>query len=172
MSESFRSEKNFSFEQIDELLSYDPLTGDLRWKQRRKQIPAGALAGHIHNTGYRNVRIRGERIMAHRIAWMLHYRSWPEMNLDHKNLDKSDNRIENLRLATKAQNQANRRAHKTNKSGFKNVVYREKNLKKWEARIATGKKRRLIGYFDTPEEAHAAYVAEAVRLHGEFARAA
>jgi hypothetical protein len=92
----------------------------------------------------------------------------PKIQVDHKNGDTLDNRRENLRIATSAQNNANHRMHKSNKSGFKGVCW-DKRRQRWRATIFKGK-QYYLGYFDTPESAHDAYVAKALELFGEFAR--
>lgn len=80
-----------------------------------------------------------------------------------------DNRIANLRQATNSQNQANRVAEKINTHGFKGV---RRKRGRWVARLNHGKTYYHLGSYATPEEAQAAYMAKAVELFGEFARAA
>jgi hypothetical protein len=94
-----------------------------------------------------------------------------KMETDHINGDGLDNRRVNLRIATTSQNQANTGAPATNTSGFKGVSWRERD-KKWRAQIRSNGVYWWLGLFDTPEAAHAAYVAASEVLHGEFARAA
>lgn len=91
---------------------------------------------------------------------------------DHINAhDTLDNRRSNLRIATPAQNAHNSRKHSHNTSGYKGVSL-DKRKGRWYAHIKAGDVRRRLGYFDTPEAAHAAYCAAARELHGEFARGA
>jgi len=105
------------------------------------------------------------------------------LQVDHINGIKDDNRRENLRVATNGQNRANSKLNDNNKSGLKGVHLRKKptikNRKKkprkdrmgdrWAAQINVNGKKLHLGYFDTKEEAHAAY-REAARKHfGEFA---
>lgn len=89
--------------------------------------------------------------------------------VDHINGDPLDNRRVNLRLATSAQNTANRSRHKNNKTGLKGVCFFRRD-KKYVAHICVDGKRIHLGVFLTPEEAHAAYCEAAKELHGEFAR--
>jgi hypothetical protein len=91
--------------------------------------------------------------------------------VDHIDCDGLNNRRGNLRLATTAQNQHNSRAHKDNSSGFKGVYWCNSN-QKWGASIQVNRKRRYLGSFVTPEEAHAAYCAASSKMHGEFGRIA
>jgi hypothetical protein len=91
---------------------------------------------------------------------------WP--NTDHINGDGLDNRRANLRLATCAQNSANRRRSKNNTSGFKGVSWR-KDLKCWAAHIRDNGHANHLGMFEKPEEAARAYDAAALTVWGEFA---
>jgi hypothetical protein len=89
--------------------------------------------------------------------------------VDHKNCNPLDNRTENLRLATKSENQSNKRMPKNNKSGFKGVSYDKEN-KKWQSHICSNGKRKNLGRYSTKEEAYNAYCAAALIFHGDFSR--
>jgi hypothetical protein len=91
--------------------------------------------------------------------------------IDHIDGDGLNNRRSNMRLSTHAENMRNRRIAKNNTSGFKGVAW-DKNGAKWRAKIKVDGEQIHLGQFDTPEAAHAAYVAASEKLHGEFARAA
>jgi hypothetical protein len=88
---------------------------------------------------------------------------------DHKNNDSLDNRRENLRTATIAQNRQNSKKRSDNTSGYKGVIW-SVQAKKWLARISADNKRKYIGIYSSPDEAARAYDAKARELHGEFAR--
>jgi hypothetical protein len=88
------------------------------------------------------------------------------METDHINRNTLDNREENLRTCTHAQNQRNRVKNKNNTSGYKGVF---RSGKKWQARIWIGKQLKYIGTWDTAQEAAIAYDKIANELHGEFA---
>jgi hypothetical protein len=90
--------------------------------------------------------------------------------VDHEDLNKANNQRYNLRIANKSQNQHNQGIRKNNTSGFKGVTW-NKSFGRWHARIRVNTTRKHLGYFDTPEEAHAAYQKAAIDLHGEFANA-
>jgi len=94
-----------------------------------------------------------------------------DLEVDHKNRDGLDNRRDNLRLATTSQNQQNCTRRPTNTSGFKGVCW-HKEKKKWHARIMVNGKSHNLGYFMTPEGAHAAYSEASACLHSEFGRVA
>lgn len=93
----------------------------------------------------------------------------PEMEVDHRSMNTLDNRKENLRICTKAQNHRNRRVQKNSRSGIKGVHF-HKVSGKWNASIRHNRKRKFLGAFTTPEEAAQAYSKAAAKLHGEFAR--
>ncbi len=93
--------------------------------------------------------------------------------VDHINGNGLDNRGENLRVCSHSENMKNRRIHKNNQSGIKGVYQDKRRTKKpWRAQITCNGKKTTIGSFASPEEARDAYLKEADRLHGEFARAA
>ena len=153
---------------LKSLLHYDRDTGVFTWTKTAK---AGRVAGTSHNEGYWHVTIRQRQFLAHRLAWLYVYGVWPTNDVDHMNGKRNDNRIANLREATRSENLRNTGKRQSNKSGFKGVSFcRETG--RWSAIISVDYKSIRLGRFATPEEAHAAYVAAAERLHGEFARAA
>lgn len=88
--------------------------------------------------------------------------------VDHRNGNPLDNRRENLRLATRSENGRNRRLSTASTSGYKGVSL-HKRSGKWHAAIKINGRIKNLGYFDTPEQAYAAYCESALELHGEFA---
>jgi len=86
-------------------LKYDPISGVLTW---RDGPAAGREAGTISSDGYRVIFISGKRVKAHRAAWAIHHGTQPKHQIDHINRVRSDNRIQNLRDVTNAENQRNR----------------------------------------------------------------
>ena len=154
-------------ERLRHLLRYEPSSGLFFWKHANSpRIKVGDLAGS-ETQGYINIQIDGKLYRAHRLAWLYNTGAWPALNLDHVNGISTDNSMENLREANQSENTANARGKA--KSGFKGVTaYRGR----WVASIRKNGMREHLGVFDTPEEAHCAYVDAAQRLHGEFARAA
>jgi hypothetical protein len=81
-----------------------------------------------------------------------------------------DNRRANLRLCTQAENNQNLGIRSDNTSGLKGVSL-DKRCNRWHAEIQCSGKRKFLGYFATPQEAHIAYQAAATQMFGKFARA-
>jgi hypothetical protein len=155
-------------ERVRELLSYDPSSGEFAWKVSRGTARAGRIAGALDSHGYRQISIDSRLRLAHRLAWLYVHGVWPEREIDHINGGYDDNRLCNLRLATRNQNQANRPVRRDNLSRLKAVhEYRPGH---WRARITVNGKRRHIGVFATPDDAHRAYAETAAKDFGTFAR--
>ena len=153
-----------SLEVVRDLYSYDPVNGRVTNKRNiSSRARIGQEAGARDN-GYRKIQINGSQYGAHRIAWYLYYGAWPDKFIDHINGDRSDNRIENLRLASVTENQINSRA-RPSASGIKGA-------RRVGNRYRSQCYHEHLGYFDTPEQAHEAYMARARELFGEFARSA
>jgi hypothetical protein len=161
-----------TFERLHEVLHYDPDTGVWTWLARMSsRAPKGARAGSVHRTGYRHIRIDGERHRAHRLAFFYMTGSWPANEVDHKNVVPGDDRWVNLREATASQNQANRKLSRANTSGRKGVSW-SKIKQRWVAHIQVRGRQKNLGAFDSLEEACATYSAAAADGFGDFARLA
>lgn len=160
-----------------EVLNYDPATGVFIWRNDWGRMKAGDIAGRVNaqRRGYRYIGLGGQRknggleYMAHRLAWFYVHGKWPVADIDHINGDTSDNRIANLREATRSQNIMNAKRGPRNTSGVKGVSF-DKARGKWVAEIKAGTVRRRLGRFDTKDEAAAAYREASKEMHGEFAR--
>jgi hypothetical protein len=152
-------------EQVRAILSYDPETGAFTWRAR-PSVRAGRRAGRVVPDGYVKIEHDGRSYFAHRLAWLYVYGDWPEAYVDHINGIRSDNRICNLRKANLSQNNAHRRGAECN-GGLRGASF-HKSVGRWRARIRNGGKEIELGYFDTAEEAHAAYRNASLKLHGEF----
>ncbi len=161
---------------LNEVLCYQPEVGLFYWlpksgfgrePNRWNAKHAGMVAGGLNAGGYRDIRIDGVMLKAHRLAWLFMTGEWPSVQIDHIDGNPSNNRFDNLRLADVSQNQANGRRRVDNTSGFKGAC---RNGNKWVAYITSNKRRIHLGLFGSAEAAHAAYCRAAVQLNGEFAR--
>jgi HNH endonuclease/AP2 domain len=150
---------------LHDVLDYDSKTGEFRWRKRLSQsTQAGGVAGTFDRDGYLRITIKGRIYRAHHLAWLYMTGKWCPAFIDHRDGNPSNNCWANLRGATVSQNNANRRRHKNNACGFKGVSRTQ--CGRWRATI----QKHQLGSFATPEDAHAAYVAAARKLFGEFAR--
>ncbi|MEN9885444.1 MAG: hypothetical protein RL758_22 [Pseudomonadota bacterium] len=147
-----------------QMLRYDSKTGLLYWLQRPcHNVFAEDIAGTKTSKGYIQIQLNKRLYKAHRIAWLLHFGSWPKGVVDHINGEKTDNRIENLRdvsIAVNSQNQ--RRPMSTNKSGYLGV---SPFKGQWSAEILVSGRKKHIGLFETPDAAHRAYIEEKRKSH-------
>jgi hypothetical protein len=153
-------------ERLQQLFDVDT-SGLLLYRQKahpcsRRKI--GDEAGYLDHEGYRKVFIDGGRYFTHRIVWFLSYGEDPgDMQVDHVNMIKDDNRLSNLRLCNHSQNCLNVKLKPTNTSGIRGVCFSPKGRKKhWRAFY----KRKSLGWFTTKEEAANA-VADAVEKCGD-----
>lgn len=161
-----------SLEAIRRAIDYNHETGAIIARTRRAngKVKVGSILGSVRPDGYLMVTFERRRILAHRLAWFYTTGEWPD-EIDHVNADRSDNRLCNLRVATRRQNGANLPRQTNNTSGFKGVSF-HKRAGKWRADIKVNYRPIYLGLFATREDAHAAYCAAATRYFGEFARAA
>lgn len=152
------------YEKISRVLAYEPESGAF-FRKLHDWRPAHMQVDH---RGYHRVSVMSRDRLAHRVAWLLHYGSWPDGELDHINGVKTDNRIENLRACSHPQNNHNQRKRRTNKSGHKNVCWM-KSCSKWHVQVCLNGKIHHGGLFSDLDEAAAAAKALRIKLHGEFA---
>lgn len=156
-----------SLDEINKLVSYDKETGDFMWKiYRGGKAKANTKAGSLRPDGYLQLSINYKGIKLQRLAWYIATGNDPlDMEIDHINGIKTDNRLCNLRIATEAQNCFNRKKRSDNTSGYKGVT---KMRNKWAAAIAYNKTRKFLGIFETPLAAYIAYQEASKKYHGDF----
>ncbi len=150
-------------EYIKEHYSYDPETGEIFSKR------AGRVIGHKsknRGTYYWIANIKGRKYSLHRVAWAIHYGVWPSGQIDHRNGNGLDNRLENLRDSTHTQNQRNQRIHRKNTTGVRGVS-RHSVTGKLRAFIWFSGKRLYLGSFDTIEAAASARSAAEAKYWSE-----
>ncbi|WP_230078744.1 HNH endonuclease [Xanthomonas oryzae] len=156
---------DLSFEEASKLLSYDSETGQLTWKvAKARRVKVGSVAGSPHSGGYLQVRVHGKQYLAHRLAWLLSTGNWPSQHLDHIDGCKTNNKIDNLRECSNAENHQNRGNNKNNTSGVTGVFW-DKHAKKWKAQIKVDGKTIYLGLFNTLEEAAQARAAAKEKYH-------
>jgi len=155
-------------EYLHSILNYDAKTGIFTRKVKTANcVKIGEVAGSINSNGYILIRLLSKKYSAHRLAWLYIYGLIPK-EIDHINCIKNDNRIDNLRPATRGENLQNKlKALSNNKSSNMLGVSFNKNLNKFCARIQVNRKLIHIGYFYTAQEAHEAYL-KAKREHHPF----
>ena len=153
---------------LRELFDYDPETGLFA----RRYVAGGSSARNtrwagkpgmtrVHKQGYRIGYVDGRTVYAHRAAWALHYGAWPADEIDHINHDPSDNRIANLRAASRTENTRNHPRMRHNTSGHTGV-YRRKN--RWAAMIRVDRVLHRLGSFENLEDAVASRKAAELRF--------
>lgn len=153
---------------LKELFSYHP-DGYLVWNKSWGNAKAGERAGRAPRAdGYITMKADDKGYLAHRLIFLFHHGYLPAQ-VDHRDTDRSNNRIDNLRDSSAAKNMHNKSMSSKNKTGFKGVVL-SKTEGKWCAGITHQRKKIWLGTFDSPELAHEAYKAKAVELFGDFAR--
>lgn len=148
---------------VRELFDYDKSTGHLTRRVRAGRCRAGERAGNVSKAlGYRMVYVDGVNCYEHRVIWLWVTGEWPDDEIDHRDTDRANNCWLNLRDVPHAINQQNlRRALSNSTTGLLGV---SRNGKRWKAEIG-GVANTYIGTYDTPEEAHTAYVAAKRELH-------
>ena len=152
-----------SQEELRDLLEYTE-DGYLWWNYtgtgRNIDLPAGTIN---RVTGYRAIMVKGTLYLAHRLVYYWHAGEWPDV-IDHINGDKVDNRIENLRAVSNIANlHGARKPMKRSDDGLPGTYY-SKCRGRWVAKIMARGTQRYLGYYDTTEEAHEAYLAAKAEL--------
>lgn len=144
-------------------LRYNEETGLITWQASRGNRAAGSAAGAVF-AGRRVVQVGGQTVYAHRLAWLLAFGDWPQGEVDHLDGDAMNNRLTNLRLADRSLNMQNqRRARRDNGTGFLGVS--RTRYGRFAAAIKINGRRTRLGNFETPIEAHAAYLRAKRQLH-------
>lgn len=156
-------------EEACDAFQYDSATGKLYWKIKPSfNVNIGDEAGGARlDDGYYRIRYRGRLYRAHQLVWLMHFGTIPKQ-IDHINMIRSDNRIENLREASNSENQWNQRAMSTNTSGVKGVTW-HKDRKKWQAQLNANGVHFYLGLYDDIELAELVVQEARRKYHGEFA---
>ena len=157
---------NLTVELLRQTVNFNPETGVFIWLKPRNtgRVKPGMKMGSMNHKGYMRCVLFGRSYLQHRLAWFYVHGEWPVDQLDHINGIKHDNRLSNLRPANSAENQQNRAIAKNNAHGFAGATF-NKRKGRWQAHIGHQKVRKHLGYYDTPQAAHAAYLAAKSVLH-------
>lgn len=147
-------------ELLKSIVSYDKETGVFK---RKDGLKFGFKDG-----GYLRSEINGKNYYLHRLAWLYEYGEFPNSHLDHVNGDKTDNRIENLRKASRSENLCNVRKTKRNTSGYKNVTF-HKESNKWRVVVSVDGKNKSFGLYEDIELADLVAIEARNKFHGQFA---
>ena len=153
--------KELTQERLKELIYYDPETGIFK---RKNPVSNSKPITSLHSQGY--IRFTVDRVFhyAHRLAWLYVYGEFPDGVIDHINRQKQDNRISNLRISDHSKNGHNSNLSRRNKTGYTGVTF-SPFAGKYRSCLVKNRKRIHIGYFDTPEEAHFAYLQAKQKLY-------
>jgi hypothetical protein len=158
-----------SVERINELLEYKD--GELYWKAKPSKHSRNSRvfekAGHLKKNKYSVIGIDGIVYPIHRIIYKM-FNSDFDGFIDHIDGNPANNRIENLRVASPAQNQSNAKLRTDNTSGVKGVSF-DKSKNKWKVRLQVNNKPILLGNFEDFEFAELVMVEARQKFHKEFA---
>jgi hypothetical protein len=167
-----------SIDDLKKALNYDSETGWFTWRIKVQSNGGGREVGDRAGTvarGRRQIGYLGRIYSESRLAWAFMTGDWPPKGFDveHENENGEDNRWSNLRLATRTQNNWNRREpRKDNRSGQTGVSWKQDRRHKkgkWHARICADGKAILLGDFDDLNEAISVRREAEKRYFGEFA---
>lgn len=161
--------QDIPIEELQDVFRYEPKTGKLYWKYKTTKRRPDGLAGTLKSDSqmrYSLVWYRGRYYPTHAVIWTLMTGKYPTQEIDHINLDGFDNRWENLRAATRYQNNFNRKIISKN-SEYKGVCRRNnsKSDRHWRAAI----QNKEIGVFICAEEAALIYDSYARNKFGAYA---
>ena len=157
---------------ISEHLRYDADTGDLLWikRPRNSRVIIGGKAGSMQASGRATVHIQRKTLYVHHIAWWRSFGVWPKEEIDHINNCGWDNRLCNLREASRKENTRNVRPWSKTGVGLKGAYTHSSMNGRWFGQIVVDGQQIYLGRFDTEIEAHEAYCRVAPKYHGKFSR--
>lgn len=155
-------------EELKSILSYDPETGLFTWRiNASTRVKEGHVAGYVRKRdGYLVIRINAIGYSAHRLAWLYMHGVWPAL-IDHKDRNRLNNSIGNLREATVSQNGMNSETNNANSSGYRGVTW-NKRSGKWQAQAKVNGRNHYLGLFASADQASFAYESFCKRAHGDF----
>lgn len=155
-------------EYLKSIYDYNEASGKFFWKKRTNSLSRAVIGREVgtpDRDGYKRLKLFGKIYLVHHVTWFLFNNKWPVNELDHINGVRDDNRIENLRDVSSRQNSQNQKKHR---NGHLLGTYFRKDNKKWGSKIVVSKKHIHLGFFDTKELAHDAYMKKLTEI-GELA---
>ena len=153
---------DISHDHLISILDYDPVTGVFTNKKGR------VLGSKPTNPkAYVHIGINRKPMCAHVLAWFYVHKTWPLADIDHINRNRHDNRLSNLREATRSQNVFAGKMRSDNKSGQRGVSW-HKRAKKWRVQIVVDKQVHHLGLFACKKIAGLVYSEHADKFYGEF----
>jgi hypothetical protein len=149
--------------------TFEYKNGVLYWKNRAANLKHyDNQVGHLEKTGYYRTCFKNKRILNHRIIFLMFYGYMPPL-IDHIDGNKLNNKIENLREATKSQNSINKKTRCDSLTGIKGVILYKRN-NKYAVKVSVNKKPKHFGYFDDIEMAELVAIEVRDKYHGKFAK--
>ena len=139
-------------QQLKTQVHYNPRTGIFKRTVKTSKANIGDEITRKTNRGYIQFSVLGKLYSGHRLAWLYEHGKFPKNQIDHINHDRIDNRIDNLREATNAENHKNRTMQSNNTSGYNGVYWRE-DRRRWYVSITIDQKTKHIGYFKAKDDA-------------------
>lgn len=146
---------------LRDVFEYNAETGELVWRKRRGTANAGQVAGYVKADKYRYIRLFSKDYGAHRLIWLYIYGHVPH-EIDHKDRDKTNNRLSNLRPVSRKQNMRNT---KEPSSGFKGAYLMPSG--KFKASIWVDGTVVPLGLFSSPVMAGLVYRAAHTAIFNE-----
>lgn len=165
--QSFILRSMYDLDYLKSVLRYEPAEGAFYWKVNKQHPKArvGMRAGRINSLGRAQIGINRKQVFVHKLVWFFETGVWPLQMIDHIDGNPLNNRFENLRLSDHKRNGQNQRAARNNLyTGLLGTSW-HKGKNKYIAAIKLNGVRKHLGYFDTAQEAHAAYVTAKRILH-------
>ena len=150
--------------ELKDLFYYNQLTGEFTRIKNVSNVKCGLVVLKPSKQGYLRLRINNKYYYLHRLAWLYVYGEFPNNLIDHKNGNKLDNRIDNLRLASYSENYQNISLKSKASSGLRGAYYNQKS-NKWQAKLTINYKTKSLGYFETALLAHHAYLNGKKKYH-------
>lgn len=142
--------------------------GSVVWTNSNYKRDEGSLCGCVDEKGYQKIYLRsGRQVRGHQVAYFLFTNTWPDKYVDHVDGDRLNNNPDNLRLVDDFGNSRNTRSTK-NKTGYQGVSFASGKVKHlYKSEIMLSGKKKYLGLYTTPEEAHEAYKEASLELFKE-----